>query len=93
MGDLDSIPGRRERLPTTVFWPGEFHGLCSPWGHKESDMTERLSLHFTSLYRIPGSRIEINDVWKKQDSLVAQAVKNLPAVQEPWVRSLGEEDP
>ena len=21
---------------------------CSPWGHKESDMTEGLSLHFTS---------------------------------------------
>jgi len=19
-------PGRRERLPTPVFWPGEFHG-------------------------------------------------------------------
>ena len=29
---------------TPVFWPGEFHGLYSPWGHKESDMTERLSL-------------------------------------------------
>ena len=27
-----------------VFWPGEFHGLCSPWGHKESDTTEWLSL-------------------------------------------------
>ena len=46
-GDLGSIPGvgkiswRRERLPTLVFWPGEFHGLYSPWGHKESDMTER----------------------------------------------------
>ena len=26
-------------------------------------------------------------------SLVAQLVKNLPAVQEAWVRSLGEEDP
>ena len=39
------IPWRRERLPTPVFWPGEFPGL-SPWGHKESDMTERLSLHF-----------------------------------------------
>ena len=26
-------------------------------------------------------------------SLVAQAVKNLPAVQETWVRSLGWEDP
>ena len=22
---------------------GEFHRLCSPWGHKESDTTERLS--------------------------------------------------
>ena len=50
-GDLSSIPGlgrvpwRRERLLTTVFWPGEFHGLYSPWDHKESDMTERLSLH------------------------------------------------
>ena len=26
-------------------------------------------------------------------SLVAQLVKNLPAMQETWVRSLGEEDP
>ena len=25
-------------------WPGEFHGLYSPWGRKESDTTERLSL-------------------------------------------------
>ena len=41
------IPWRRERLPTPVFWPGEFHGLYSPWGRKESDMTEQLSLHFT----------------------------------------------
>ena len=24
--------------------PGEFHGLDSPWGLKESDTTERLSL-------------------------------------------------
>ena len=38
------IPWRRERLPTPVFWPGEFHGLYSPWGHKESDTTERLAL-------------------------------------------------
>ena len=26
-------------------------------------------------------------------SLVAQTVKNLPAMQETWVRSLGQEDP
>ena len=30
--------------PTPVFWTGEFHELNSPWGGKESDMTERLSL-------------------------------------------------
>ena len=46
-GDLGSIPGfgkipwRRERLPTPVFWPGEFHGLYSPWGRKQSDTTKR----------------------------------------------------
>ena len=31
-------------LRTPVFWPGESHGLCGPWGRKESDTTERLSL-------------------------------------------------
>ena len=34
------IPWRRERLSTPVFWPGEFQGLYSPWGHKELDTTE-----------------------------------------------------
>ena len=34
------IPWGRQRLPTPVFWPGEFHGLYSPWGHKEPDVTE-----------------------------------------------------
>ena len=37
---VGKIPRRRERLPTRVFWPGEFHGLYSPWGHKDSDTTE-----------------------------------------------------
>ena len=31
-------------IPTPIFWPGEFLGLYSPWGHKESDMTEWLWL-------------------------------------------------
>ena len=39
-------PWRMERLPSPVFWSGEFHGLYSPWGHKESDATEQFSLHF-----------------------------------------------
>jgi len=37
-------PWRRERLPAPVFWPGKLHGLYSPWGRKESDVTEQLSL-------------------------------------------------
>ena len=64
----------------------------SPWGHKESDMTEWLDwtdpnrgyfnfinlilLHFVLLWA----------------SLVAQMVKNLPAMLETWVRSLDWED-
>ena len=48
------IPWRRERLPTPVFWPGDSHGLYSPWGRKESDATER-PLHFTCLSaEVPG---------------------------------------
>ena len=38
------IPWRHKRLPTPVLWPGKLHGLYSPWDHKESDTTERLSL-------------------------------------------------
>ena len=41
---VGKIPWRRERLPASVFWPGEFQGLYSPWGRKESDTTEKLSL-------------------------------------------------
>ena len=50
-GNLGSIPRlgkspEKKRLPIPVFWPGEFHGLHSPRGHKESDMTEQLHFHF-----------------------------------------------
>ena len=38
--------------PTPVLLPGKSHGRrslvhCSPWGCKESDMTERLHFHFS----------------------------------------------
>ena len=42
------IPWRREWLSTPVFWPGEFHGQYSPWGLKESDMSEPLSLSLSA---------------------------------------------
>ena len=46
---VGKIPWRRERLSLPVFWPGEFHGQrilmgYSPWGHKESDRAQWLSL-------------------------------------------------
>ena len=49
------IPWRRKWQPTSVFLPGETHGQrnlvgYTPWGHKESETTERLtpSLSFQS---------------------------------------------
>ena len=48
------------------------------WGRKESDTTERLTHTYMVL---------------KGASLVAQMVKNLPAVLKTWVQSLGQEDP
>ena len=52
---LDSTYGRRQWQPTPVFLPGKSHGqrslVCySPWGCKESDMTEQL--HFQFLYNM-----------------------------------------
>ena len=41
---VGKTPRRRERLPTPVFWPGEFRGLYIPRGGKELDAIERLSL-------------------------------------------------
>ena len=52
VGDLGSIhglgrsPGEGSEENTAVLWPGEFHGLYSAWGRKESDTTEWLSLSF-----------------------------------------------
>ena len=49
------IPRRRQWHPTPVLLPGKSHGQrslvdCSPWGHEESDMTEKLHFHFSLLY-------------------------------------------
>ena len=46
---VQEILWRRELQPTAVFLPGEFHGQrrlvgYSPWGCKELDTTEQLTL-------------------------------------------------
>ena len=37
-------PLEKGKATHQVFWPGEFHGLYSPWGCKELNTNERLSL-------------------------------------------------
>ena len=50
---VGKVPWRRERLPTPVSWPGEFQGLHSPWGRKESDTTDRLPLSLPAFTKGP----------------------------------------
>ena len=38
LGWEDLLEKGKATIP--VFWPGEFHGLYSPWDHKELDTTE-----------------------------------------------------
>ena len=100
-------PWRRERLPTPVFWPGEFHGLYSPWGSRVRHdwvtftFTSLLSVlpkvHLTSWPRMFGSRWVTTPQWWSRskpvlDFPVAQMVKNLPVMQETRVQSMGQED-
>ena len=52
---VGKIPWRREYQPT-LFVPGEFHGQrslagFSPWGRKELDMTERLTLSHIFIFQ------------------------------------------
>ena len=87
---------------------------CGPWGHKELDMTERLTLLLSlvvqwlrlctlnaeGLDSISGQGTRSHTLQRKiqnsetetQRSLVAQTVKNPPAMQETWLRFLGQED-
>ena len=98
-------------LPTPVFWSGEFRGLYSPWGWKELDMTEQLSLSQHISRTFSSCKTETLDLlnncshfplssrsttistfcfWEfyyfgsfykwNRASLIAQLVKNLPAM-------------
>jgi len=50
-------PQRKKWSPTLIFLPGKFHGQrslagYSPWGHKESDMTEHYVYTHTHIYKM-----------------------------------------
>ena len=57
-------PQRRKWQPTAVFLPGESHGQrnvvgCSPWGCKESDITEQLSKHSSRQKRLLSPALQL----------------------------------
>ena len=85
-GDLGSIPGLKRSPGEGECYPLQHSGLenssdcVRPRGRKESDSMSDLLLF---IYLLQYSCA----------SLVAQLVKNLPAMWETWVRSLGWEDP
>ena len=63
---VGKIPWRRKWQPTPVFLPGKFHrersmAGYSPWGHKESDMTEMTACmigEFKILIRHPSGGVK-----------------------------------
>ena len=89
-------PWRRKWLPTSIFTPGESHGLRSlegyiPQGRKRSDTAEQHThAHAHPHKHTPHYLLQL---WLKWASLVAQRLKRLPAIWETWVQSLGQEDP
>ena len=88
---VGKIPQSRKWQPAPVLLPGKFHGQrslvgYSPWGHKESDTTERLSSKKASVNRY-------KEPYGKWASQVAQLVKNPPAMQETPFQFLGQKGP
>ena len=47
------IPWRRARLPTPVFWPGEFHGLYSPGSQSQTRLSR---IHFQEFPSVSGGK-------------------------------------
>ena len=60
-------PWRRKWQPTPVLLPGKSHGRrslvgYSPWGHRESDMTERLHSTFILIIRAVAAAAKVASV-------------------------------
>ena len=45
---VGKIPWRRERLPTPIFWPGEFHGVRHNWATFTFSLNQISLLIFTT---------------------------------------------
>ena len=72
-------PLRTKWLPTPLFWPGEFHGR--PWGCRESNMTEWLSFHFTSLTLVDQRHVGMSfKRWPYRGTFTCTQVSDLRSV-------------
>ena len=84
---MGKIPWKRARLPTSVFlgFPGGSDGKT--FARNAEDPSS-----IPGWERSPGEGIgyPLQYSWA---SLVAQVVKNLPAMWETWIQALGLEDP
>ena len=58
---VGKISWRRERLPTPVFWPGEFHGLYSPWVAKSQ--TQLSDFHFLITFQAVHGEAQLKRNW------------------------------
>ena len=73
------IPWRRAWQPTPILLPGESHGQrslvgYSPWGCKESDMTEATCMHaYNPLFKI-GKYILLVDVLEHSQEMKEQSI-------------------
>ena len=68
---VGKIPWKGKWHPTPVFLPGESHGQrglvgCSPWGCKESDMTEHAHVMFAE---------RIGILWERTKEVMCRHVK------------------
>ena len=81
-----------QHLEVIHYWP---HSYLSPSSMSKIHLSTLLQKNFQNLplfLQLPHDRL----VWKKDTHilplLVVQAVKNLPAMQETWIQSLGQAD-
>ena len=94
MGDLGLIPGLG-RSPGEGKGYQEFHGLYSPWGHKESDTTEQLA--FTHLNtklssQASGSQVGLRDQQPAGHFLFKKEIRGSERAEPNLEESLPTED-
>ena len=94
-------PLQKGKVTTPVFWPGEFHGLSSPWGCKELDTSEQLTPHILWAFQVvlvvknpPDNAGDIRDVDLIPGSKDPQEKKmathsSFLASEIPWTEDLG----